>query len=192
MKIPIEVSARHVHLSKDVLELIFGKGYSLRVKKNLSQPGQFLSEEKIDIIVGKQELRNVSVLGPERDKTQIEISMTDARKLKINPVIRESGNLSGSTGCTLRGPKDTINVKEGLIVAKRHIHMKPEDASKFKVLDGEVHFLKTEASERFLIFGEIIIRVSNSYSLAAHIDTDESNASGITEGAYGILVYNRN
>jgi putative phosphotransacetylase len=189
LKVPVEVSARHVHLSSKAIEEIFGVGYKLSVKRELSQPGQFLSEEKVDIIAGERVLSGVSVLGPAREKTQIEISMTDARKLKINPCVRESGDISGSPGCVLRGSvnKTQIQVKEGVIVAKRHIHMNVGDAAKAEVFNGQICSLRIETKNRSLIFCDVVIRVSDSYRLAAHIDTDEANAAGITENIYGIL-----
>lgn len=182
-KILVETSARHVHVSREDLDVLFGKDYKLCEKKALSQPGQFACEERVDVIGPKKELKNVSILGPERAATQVEISLTDARSIGIAAPVRESGDTAGSPGCILRGPAGEVELKDGVIVAKRHIHITPEDAAAFGVADKEIVGVKCGANERALIFHDVVIRVSEKFATAMHIDTDESNAAGApTEG----------
>ena len=188
MKVLVEISARHVHLSKEAVNILFGENYNLTAKRFLSQPGQFVSEEKVEIVGPRVSIKNVSILGPLREKTQVELSMTDARKLGINTFIRESGDLSGSAGCTIIGPKGSYNLKEGVIIAKRHIHMNPNDAQKIGIYDGENLSVKISNSDRKIIFGDVIVRVSEKFSLACHIDTDESNAAGIKKETLGDII----
>jgi putative phosphotransacetylase len=188
MKILVEVSARHAHLSREVIEKIFGKGYNLTVKRNLSQPGQFLSEEKISICANECFIENISILGPERAQTQIEISMTDSRRLRVDPPIRESGDLKGSIGCKIIGNKNETIIKEGVIIAKRHIHMRSCDALKANLSNGEKCGLKLETKSRSLIFGEVVVRISEKYMPAAHIDTDEANAAGISGKTFSDII----
>ncbi len=177
-KILVETSARHVHVSRADLDVLFGKDYQLCEKKALSQPGQFACEERVDVIGPKRELKNVSILGPERGATQVEISLTDARSIGIAAPVRESGDTAGSPGCILRGPAGEVELKEGVIVAKRHIHVTPEDAAAFGVADKEIVGVKCGANERELIFHDVVIRVSDKFATAMHIDTDESSAAG--------------
>lgn len=191
MKILVEVSARHVHLSKDIFDVLFGNNYQLSVKKNLSQPGQFLCNEKVTIVGPKSSISNVSVLGPLREKTQVEISLTDGRKLGIVTEIRESGNVLGTPGCKIIGPKSEVVIGEGVIVAKRHIHMTPEDAKSFGVKDGENVCVSIESSERPVLFCNTVVRVSQTYSLSMHIDTDEANAAAVNGISYGIISRNK-
>ena len=174
--IPVEVSARHVHLSQEVADVLFGKGYKFSKRKDLSQPGQFACEERVDIKTDKSILKNVAILGPIRKKTQVEISLTDARKIGAKGVIRESGDLDGTPGCTLIGPKGSFEIFEGLIVAKRHIHMTREDAEKLNVKNGGKVKVRIKSESRSLIFEDVVARVSENFSLAMHIDTDEGNA----------------
>lgn len=188
MKVLIETSARHVHLSREALDVLFGKGYELAEKRGLSQPGQFVSEEKVDIIGPRDAIKKVSILGPLRSKTQVELSMTDARKVGINTVIRESGNLSGSAGCKIVGPNGVYDLKEGVIIAKRHIHMTPEDAKRAGVCDGRIVSIGINESERRAILGDVVVRVSDKFSLACHIDTDESNSTGVKGEYFGEIV----
>ena len=187
-KILVEVSARHVHISKADLEILFGKGYELTFKKALSQPGQFAAQERVKVIGPKRELPSVSILGPTRNATQVEISMTDARSIGILAPIRESGNTSGSAGCTIVGPVGQIELKEGVIVAKRHVHVKPEDAVKFGVNDKEIVQVKIETEARTTIFDDVVIRVRDDFETAMHIDTDEGNAAGINGEQYGTIL----
>lgn len=188
LNIPIEVSARHVHLSSDAVESLFGKGYKLTPRKNLSQPGQFACEERVSIIGPRGVLENVAVLGPERAKTQVEISLTDSIKIGIEVPIRESGDLSNTPGCILQGPNGKFEIYEGLIVAKRHIHMSPSDSQTLKVKNGEVVSVKVCSDERSLIFGDVVVRVNSQFNLAMHIDTDEANALNAKIGLYGNII----
>lgn len=188
MKVLIETSARHVHLSREALDVLFGKGYELKVKRFLSQPGQFVSEDRVEIVGARDSIKNVSVLGPIRDSTQVELSITDARKIGVDAVIRESGDLSGSPGCEIVGPVGVYDLKEGVIAAKRHIHMTPQDAQKIRTDNGETVSVKISSSERSIIFEDTVVRVSNKFSLACHIDTDESNAAGIKGEIFGEII----
>ena len=188
MKFMVETSARHVHLSPADLETLFGAGYELTWKKDLSQPGQFACEERVTVVGPKKELKGVSVLGPVRKQTQVELSMTDARSIGIAAPIRESGDVAGSGACKLVGPAGEVELKEGVIAAKRHIHATPEDAEKLGVKDKDVVSVKVDTDGRSLVFGDVIVRVSPKYALAMHIDTDESNAAGCAGTVYGEIV----
>ncbi len=187
-KILVETSARHVHVSPADLAILFGEGYQLTKKKDLSQPGQFACEERVAVIGPKNSFPAVSILGPERKQTQVEISASDARSIGVTCPVRESGDLAGSAGCKIVGPKGEIEIKEGVIIAKRHIHMTPADAEKYGVEDKQVVSVKIDSPDRSLIFGDTVVRVSDSYALAMHIDTDEANAvlAGFT--AYGEII----
>ena len=188
MKIPVEVSARHVHLSEKAVEALFGKGYKLTFKKELSQPGQFLCCERVNIVGPRGSLENVAILGPTRQDTQIEISITDSIKIGKNYVIRESGDLDESESCTLSGPAGSLELDKGLIVAKRHIHLAPQDAEKLGVVDGQLGSIKINSSERSLVYNDVVMRVNKNFSLAMHIDTDESNAACAFGTVYGEIV----
>lgn len=177
----LETSARHVHITKEDLEILYGKGYELTVKKELSQPGQFLSNEKVEV-VGERSSAKFSILGPVRKKTQVELSFTDARAIGVNAPVRESGYLDGAGDCIIKGPAGEIQAKGSVIVAKRHIHMTEEDAKKYNVKNGEIVKVETNSKERKVIFDDVVVRVDKNFSLAMHIDTDESNATwGATE-----------
>ncbi len=184
----IETSARHVHVSRRVLDILFGEGYELTAKKDLSQPGQFACEERVQVIGPKNSFPAVSILGPVRPETQVELSAGDARSIGVKAPIRESGDLEGSAGCKLVGPKGEVELKDGVIIAKRHIHMTPEDAEKFGLSDKQVVSVKVDTAERSLIFGDVVVRVSPKYTLAMHIDTDESNAAGCVPGLTGDIL----
>ena len=185
----VETSARHAHVTKETLEILFGEGYELTVKKELSQPGQFASNERITVVGPKKELNGVSILGPCRGADQVELSATDARSLGIDAPIRESGDTKGSGACKLIGPKGEVELKEGVIVAKRHIHMTPEDAETFGVKNGDIVNVKLDSGNgRMTVFGDTVIRVSPKYALAMHIDTDESNAAACGRDMRGIIV----
>ena len=185
----VETSARHAHVTQETLELLFGEGYQLTVKKELSQPGQFASNERITVVGPKKELANVSILGPCRKLNQVELSATDARSIGIDAPIRESGDVAGSGACKLIGPKGEVELKEGVIVAKRHIHMTEKDAADFGVINGEiVNVLIENGNGRKTIYGDTVIRVSNSYALAMHVDTDESNAAACARNQMGTIV----
>lgn len=178
-KILVEVSARHIHLCERDLETLFGAGHSLTKKKDLSQPGEFASEERVTVVGAKRELANVSILGPTRASTQVELSATDMRTLGITAPVRESGDVAGSGGCRLVGPAGEVELKEGVIVAKRHIHMTPEAAADYGVENQQIVQAALKTPDRSLIFGDVVIRVSPKYSTAMHIDTDEGNAAGL-------------
>ena len=184
----VETSARHVHVTTEHLETLFGKGYQLTPKKDLSQPGQFACEERIDVVGPKRTLSGVSILGPVRPASQVELSMTDARSIGVTAPIRESGDIAGSGACKLVGPAGEVELAEGVIVAKRHIHMTPADAAKFDVKDKDVVRVRIDSDGRALEFGDVVVRVSEKFALAMHIDTDESNAAGVTPGTMGTLI----
>lgn len=186
MSILVEVSARHVHVSKADLEALYGKDYKLTPKKDLSQPGQFACEEKVTVVGPKGELK-MSILGPERPSTQVEVSFTDARALGVKVPVRESGDTAGSAGVKVVGPAGEVTLGEGAIAAMRHIHMTPEDAEKYGVSDKDVVSVKV-GGERGLVFDNTVVRVSPSYKLAMHIDTDEANAAGVAGEVYGDIV----
>ena len=177
----IETSARHVHLSREHVEILFGAGYTLTKKKDLSQPGQFACEEKVEIIGEKGSLK-ASILGPERPASQVEISLTDARSIGVKAPIRESGDVAGTGACTIKGPCGQVTLTEGVIAAKRHIHLTPADAEAFGVSDKQIVKVKTNGA-RPLIFDDVVVRVNPNFAAAMHIETDESNAAfGCTEG----------
>ena len=184
----IETSARHVHVSRRVLDILFGEGYELTHKKDLSQPGQFACEERVQVIGPKNSFPAVSILGPVRPETQVELSAGDARAIGVKAPIRESGDLKGSVGCKLVGPKGEVELEDGVIIAKRHIHATPEDAEKYGLADKQIVSVKVDTPERSLIFGDVVVRVSKNYALAMHIDTDESNAAGCTPGLMGEIL----
>ena len=188
MKFMVETSARHVHLSPADLETLFGAGYELTWKKDLSQPGQFACEERVTVVGPKKELKGVSVLGPVRKQTQVELSMTDARSIGIAAPNRESGDLAGSGACKIIGPKGEIEISEGVIVAKRHIHATLAEAEQLGVKNGDIVSVKLETEGRSLIFGDVVVRASDSYALAMHIDTDASNAASCPRDAEGEIV----
>ncbi len=175
----VETSARHVHLSAADLETLFGKGYELQFRKELSQPGQFATFDRVDIVGPKRTLSGVTILGPTRPQTQVELSLTDARSIGITAPIRESGDLSGSAPCKVVGPCGEVELTEGVIIAKRHIHMLPEDAELLGVKDKQIVSVKIPSPERATIFSDVLVRVTPTSALAMHIDTDEANAAGI-------------
>ena len=188
MNFIVETSARHVHLSQEDLETLFGKGYELTKKKDLSQPGQYACEERVTVVGSKKELAGVSILGPVRPASQVEISLTDARSIGVAAPVRESGDTAGSGACKLVGPCGEVELKEGVIAAKRHIHATPEDAEKLGVQDKEIVSVKIDTDGRSLVFGDVVVRVSPKFALAMHIDTDESNAAGCGREVYGEIV----
>lgn len=185
MKVMVETSAHHVHVTKETLAALYGKDAKLTNKKNLSQPGQFACVEKVTVVGPKGEMK-MSILGPERKADQVEISLTDARKLGITAPVRESGDIEGTPGCKLVGPAGEVEIKCGVIAAKRHIHLDPKTAEEFGLKDKQIVSVKVgEGTGRALTFGDVVIRVSESYAPAMHIDTDESNAaclSGTVDG----------
>lgn len=188
MNFIVETSARHVHLTQEHLEILFGTGYELTKKKSLSQPGQYACEERVTVVGSKGEFKGISILGPVRKATQIELSATDARSIGIAAPLRESGDVAGSGACKIIGPAGEIEITEGVIVAKRHIHATPAEAEKLGVKDGEVVSVKIDTDGRSLIFGDVVVRVNENYALAMHIDTDESNAASCGREQYGEII----
>ena len=184
----VEVSARHAHVTKEVLEVLFGAGHELTPKKDLSQPGQYACEERITVVGPKKELAGVSILGPTRPETQVELSLTDARSIGIKAPVRESGDVKGSGACKLVGPCGEVELEEGVIVAKRHIHMTPADAEQLGVKDTQIVKVALENEGRSTIYGDVVVRVSPKYALAMHIDTDEANAAGVPGSCMGTIV----
>lgn len=188
MKFLVETSARHLHVSKEHLETLFGEGFELSVRKDLSQPGQFASGEKVQVVGPRGQL-NMSILGPCRKETQVEVSFTDARTLGVTAPVRESDDTKGSAGCKLVGPVGEVELEEGVIVAKRHIHATPEDAEKLGVQNGDVVSVKVDTGKgRAVVLGDTVVRVSPSYAFAMHIDTDECNAAAAFGEVYGEIV----
>ena len=183
----VEVSARHLHVSEEHLAILFGEGYKLTPKKDLSQPGQFACAERVDVVGPKRELKGVSILGPTRPETQVELSLTDARSIGVVAPVRESGDIAGSGACKLVGPAGEVELAEGVIIAKRHIHLTPEAAAQFNVQDKEIVKVKID-SERTTIFDDVVIRVSEKFAPAMHIDTDEANAACAFGACYGEIV----
>ena len=177
-KIRIEISARHIHLKKSDFEKLFGESAELTIKTELSQPGMFAANETVSIKNENFQIDNLRIVGPLRSYTQIELSKTEARKFKMDPPLRRSGDVENSSGMIIVGPKGEIEISEGVIIAKRHIHMTPEDAGEINAKDGDLLKVKTEG-ERGLIFENVVARVDKSFSLAMHIDTDEGNAGGV-------------
>ena len=184
----VEISARHVHVSQEHLEILFGKGYELTPKKDLSQPGQYACEERVTVVGPKRELAGVSILGPCRKATQIELSLTDARSIGVKAPIRESGDIAGSGACKLVGPAGEVELTEGVIAAKRHIHMTTADAEKYGITDSQIVSVKVPTEGRCLVFGDVVARVSDSYALAMHIDTDEANAAAVPGSCIGEIL----
>lgn len=184
----VETSARHVHLTREALETLFGEGFELTPKKWLSQPGEFASTSRVDVVGPRKTIAGVSVLGPTRRVNQVELSLTDARSVGIAAPVRESGNVAGSGACKLVGPKGEVELTEGVIAAKRHIHMNPAEAEAMGVQDKQVVSVRIDTDGRSLTFDDVVIRVSDRFTLAMHIDTDESNACGVAPGAMGEII----
>ena len=176
-KVLVETSARHVHLTQEHIEALFGKGATLTHKKDLSQPGQFACEERVTVVGPKKSIPNVIILGPARKATQVEVSFTDTRTLGVSAPVRESGDVAGSPGIKLVGPAGEVDIAEGVIVAKRHIHFTPEDAAEYGVSDKEIVKLKIESNDRTTIFDDVVVRVNPNFAAAVHLDTDEANAA---------------
>lgn len=175
----VEVSARHVHLTQEHVEALFGKGHELTFDRPLSQPGQFLSKEKVTIKNGDRKIERVSILGPVRKASQVEVSKTDSVALRAEGFIRESGDLAGTAPVEIEGPEGSIQLSEGLIIAKRHIHMTPENAAEAGLKDKDVVSVAVNTDGRKTIFGDVVVRVSPSFTLAMHIDTDEANGANV-------------
>lgn len=180
-KVPVGISNRHVHLTQEDLELLFGPGYQLTLKKDLSQPGQFAAEETVDLIGPKGPIKKVRILGPVRPQTQVEISMTDSFALGVKPPVRDSGDLAGTPGITIEGPKGKIDIKEGVIIAQRHLHLHTTEAEELGMKDKEYISVKTEGP-RSVIFEKVLVRVGPKYAKDLHVDTDEANAAALKNG----------
>lgn len=187
-KVLVETSARHVHVTEETLKILFGEDAKLTSKKPLSQPGQYAANEKVTIVGPRKSIENVSILGPTRKSDQVEISATDARALGIDVVVRESGDIKGTPGCKLIGPKGDVELKEGVIVAKRHIHATPDDAKALGLVDKQVVNVRVTNNDRSIIFGDVVVRVRDDFALAMHIDTDESNAGLVSTDTYGEII----
>lgn len=188
IKIPIETSARHIHISKEDFETLYGKGAQLHYIKELSQPGQYLCRERLNVIGPRGTFENMAILGPFRKETQIELSLTDTRKLGIPGIIRQSGDIEGTPGCILRGPEGELEISRGVIVAKRHIHMTPDNALTLNVRDNDEVFVLTKSYGRALIYADVVVRVSWDYRLTMHVDTDEANAFSSDAEPYGVII----
>jgi putative phosphotransacetylase len=186
-KVHVGVSARHIHLSLEHVAVLFGEGYALTEFKSLSQPGQFASNETVEVIGPKGSFPKVRILGPARKRTQLEVSRTDAFFLGINPPVRESGSIEGTPGIMLRGPAGELTIEEGVIVAARHIHFHTSDAEKWGIADKQLLKVRFEG-ERSLIMENVIARVSEQYALDMHIDTDEANAAGAKTGDFAEIM----
>ncbi len=187
LRIPISASVRHVHLSREHVQALFGQGHQLTVKHELSQPGQFACEEMLVLVGPKGRIPKVRVLGPERPETQVEISRTDEFILGIDAPIRASGDTKGSPGLRLEGPAGAVDLDHGVIQAQRHIHMSPDDAQKFGVKDKDWVMVRV-GGERGIVFDDVLVRVHKSYRLDMHLDTDESNAADLAPGATGWMI----
>ena len=188
IKIPIETSARHIHVSRKDFEFLFGRDSELHYTKELSQPGQYLCQERLSVLGPKGTFENIAILGPFRKETQVELSLTDTRKLGIPGCIRQSGDIEGTPGCILRGPCGELSIQKGVIVAKRHIHMTPDNALALYVHDNDEVFVLTKSYGRALIYADVVVRVSWDFRLSMHVDTDEANAFSSDAEPYGVIV----
>lgn len=187
-QIPLGVSARHLHVSQSDLEILFGKGHQLHPFKDLGQPGQYASEETVDLVTEKGTMKKVRILGPVRNKTQVELSLTDAVKLGLAIPVRDSGDHRGTPGLTLVGPQGSVKMEEGVIAACRHIHMQPAVAEEFGVKDKEFVKVRLGSADRCLIFDKVLIRVHETFLPEMHIDTDEANAAQAKTGEHVEIV----
>ncbi|MCO4744636.1 MAG: acetate/propionate family kinase [Proteobacteria bacterium] len=185
--IPVAISARHVHLSREHIDALFGPGHALTPRKELTQPGQFACVERVTLVGPKSEMTRVGIIGPERSQTQVEISRTDEFALGIDAPIRRSGDLAGSAGLTLRGPHGDVTLTEGVIQSQRHIHMTPDDAEIYGVKHKDIVEVALDTNGRDLVFGDVVVRVKGSYKLEMHVDTDEGNAADLGRGAEGFI-----
>lgn len=179
--LPAALSNRHIHLSQEDIETLFGTGYELTKAKDLSQPGQFACEEKVDLVGPKNTIKGVRVLGPARPKTQVEISLADGFVLGVKPPVKDSGDIAGSPGAKIVGPKGEVEMKEGIIAAARHIHMHTSDAEAFGVVDKQKVKVKTNG-ERSVVFENVLVRVHETFALEMHVDVDEGNAAALKNG----------
>jgi putative phosphotransacetylase len=185
--VPVGLSNKHIHLSQEHLEILFGEGYELKKFKDLSQPGQYAAEEKVDVVGAKGTLKGVRILGPVRKETQIEVSLADGFVLGVIPPVRDSGDLIDSPGAKIVGPKGEVVIEKGIIAAARHIHMHTSDAEKFGVVDKEEVSVKVEG-KRGLVFNNVLVRVHKEYALEMHVDIEEGNAAGLKNGSMVELI----
>ena len=183
--VPLEASGRHVHVTKEQARALFG--HDLTPDRELSQPGQFLAKERVTVLGPKGEFQNVAVLGPARKEAQVELSLTDGRNLGIQPPVRLSGDVSGSPGCTLVGPRGRVQLQQGVICARRHIHLTPEEGKRFGVSDKQTVKLQT-FTQRPVVFEDVTVRISPDFSGAVHLDYDEANACGFQKGDLGRIL----
>lgn len=181
-RIPLGISARHLHISQEHLDVLYGQGHRLTPVKDLAQPGQYACEETVDLLTEKGSFKKVRILGPVRPKTQVELALTDAMKLGLKIPVRDSGDHTGAPGLTIVGPKGEVKLDTGVIAACRHIHMTPADAAVFGVKDKEFVSVKVGDDDRCLVFGKVLVRVHDSFKLEMHLDTDEGNAAGAKNG----------
>lgn len=186
-RVPVGVSARHIHLSQEHIEILFGSGYQLKEMKPLSQPGQFAAEETVAVVGPKGKFDKVRILGPARSRSQLEISRTDSFSLGIPAPVRESGNTDGTPGIKIVGPQGEVDLEDGVIVAARHIHFHTDDAVKWGIADKQKLSVRVEG-ERAVVFENVIARVSDTFALDMHIDTDEANAAGVKNGDWATIL----
>lgn len=186
-KIPIEISARHIHLSQKDLEALFGKGYQINKLRELTQPKEFVAEETLDIQVNSRKISNVRIIGPVRKKTQVELAQTDIIFLGLDTMIRESGDIQGTPGAILIGPKKKIKLKEGVINTWRHIHCSLKEAEEFGLKDGDLVSVRTKGTSS-TTFHNVKVRIGKNYRLCIHLDTDEGNAACTPKKGEGYLV----
>ncbi|MCT4565723.1 MAG: phosphate propanoyltransferase [Maledivibacter sp.] len=179
--VPVGLSNRHIHLSQEHIEVLFGEGHELTRFKDLGQPGQYACEEKVDLVGPKGTIKGMRVLGPARDKTQAEISFADGFVLGVKPPVRDSGDLEGSPGAKIVGPKGEVEIEEGIIAAARHIHMHTSDGEKFGINDKDIVKVRVEG-KRGLVFENVLARVKSNYALEIHVDLEEGNAAGLRNG----------
>lgn len=186
-QIPVGVSNRHVHLTQSDLETLFGKGYELTPKKDLSQPGQYAAEETVTLIGPKKSIANVRILGPVRPQTQVEISRADSFVLGVTAPVRDSGSINGTPGIIIEGPKGKVELKEGVIIAQRHLHVHTDEANELNLKNGDYISVKFDG-ERSVIFNNVLVRVSPKFAKDLHLDIDEANAAAISNGDLGTIV----
>lgn len=179
--VTVGLSNKHIHLSKEHIDILFGEGYELTKMKDLGQPGQYAAEEKVDVVGPKGTIKGIRVLGPARSATQIEVSFADGFALGVKPPVRDSGDLDGSPGAKIVGPKGEVTIDKGVIAAARHIHMHTSDAEKFGVADKDIVRVRV-GGKRGLVFENVLVRVSPSYALEMHVDIEEGNAAGLKNG----------
>lgn len=186
-KVPVGISNRHLHLSQSDLETLFGKGYELKQSKPLSQPGQYAAEETVTLVGPKNSMAKVRILGPVRPQTQVEISRADSFVLGINPPVRDSGSISGSPGIVIEGPKGRVEIKEGVIIAQRHLHLNTDEAKELNLKDKDYISIKFDGV-RSVVFNNILVRVSPNFAKDLHLDIDEANAAGLSNGDLGTII----